>query len=180
MSREEEKQLVQKWVNAVHAGQEFTQAEYDEFNEYLYHSETFNSFYGKDWPEFRQVDEFPFSATTLNACIEWCLDQELDDEDIPSAFRERMQLLEYDDYFHFLTEVVAPDGRNAWILVNCHSMGQAGVCEEIAWVFPTPLAAEESLRKDGYIFTGNTPSGKVDAFTDEQIIEMVRKAEESK
>ena len=41
----------------------------------------------------------------------------------------------------------------------------------------TPLAAEMSLRADGYIFTGETPSGEVDSFTDEQIFEMARKAD---
>jgi hypothetical protein len=43
--------------------------------------------------------------------------------------------------------------------------------------FTTPLAAEMSLRADGYIFIGETPSGMVDTFIDEQIFDLVRKAD---
>jgi hypothetical protein len=177
MSREKEKQLVQLWVDAAHSELGVSPSDLDEWNKYLYQSETFFSFYNKDWPEFRKVDEFPFSGKLLGECIEWCLDQELDDEDIPSSFRQHMEELDDNDYFHFLTEVKAADGRSAFVLVSCHTMGQAGVCEEMEWVFTTPLAAEMSLREDGYIFAGGTPSGQADTFTDDEIIEMVRKAE---
>jgi hypothetical protein len=176
MSREQEKQLVQRWVDAAHSELGVSQSELDEWNKYLYHSETFFSFYNGDWPEFQGVDEFPYSGITLDECIEYCLDQELSDDDIPGSFRAHMESAYESYYFHFLTGVVAGDGRSALVLVSCHTMGQAGTVQEMAGVFTTSLAAEMSLRADGYIFAGDTPSGQADTFTDDEIIEMVRKA----
>jgi hypothetical protein len=178
MSREQETQLVQRWVDAVYSEQSFTQAEYAEFDKFISDSGYYLPFYNLEWPEFKAVDEFPFSSIYLDECIENCLNQDMDDDEIIESFRIILDDTDLYNIF-YLTEIVAGDGRSAWVLISSHSMGQLGVVDTMAGLFPSLLAAEESLREDGYIFTGNTPSGKIDTFTDEQIIEMVRKAEKS-
>ena len=76
-----------------------------------------------------------------------------------------------------MTHVSSTDGRSAWLLIYSESQGQGGVVQRMEDAFTTPLAAEMSLRADGYIFIGDTPSRQVDSFTDEQIFEMAREAD---
>jgi hypothetical protein len=165
--------LADKWVDAVHSGQEIDLTEIDQFNELLTEAFEYISFYESDWLGFRGLSEFPFNAVSLQDCIYNC--EGLEGEDIPYAFRAVID--DYHRIFYFLREVVATDGRSAWILVESQSQGQAGVVERMENVFTTSLAAEIYLRAAGYFFIGETPSGKIDSFTDEQIFELVRKAD---
>jgi hypothetical protein len=165
--------MVDKWVDSVHSGQVIDQTDIDDFQKLLTDAYDYIDFYSSDWSGFGFTDEFPFSAISLQGCIDNC--EGLEDEEVCDAFRWGMD--EYDYIFFFLREVIATDGRSAWILVHSMSMGQGGVVQNMQDVFTTPLAAEISLRADGYIFIGDTPSGKADSFTDEQIFELVRKAD---
>ena len=62
-------------------------------------------------------------------------------------------------------------------MVNSQSMDQAGGVEGKVGAFTPPLATEMSLRTDGYILIGDTPSGKIDRFTDDEIFDLVEKAD---
>ena len=177
MSREQEQQLVQRWVDAVHTEQALDEADYEEFNKRLNELESFFGFYDEElkWPEFRTTDEFGFCAISLDHFVSDCRKQELDDDEIAHSFRtwndaER----EGHSSCFYLREVCAGDGRSAWVLVKARIFGQGGPKEKMVGLFATPLAAEVHLRADGYVFTEEVPSGKTDAFTDEQIIEMVQ------
>jgi hypothetical protein len=165
--------MADNWVEAVHSGQVIDQAGIDQFHKLLTDVDGYIDFYNSEWSGFNQLDEFPFNAISLQKCIDNC--EDLEDEEILWAFRWVME--EYEYICFFLREIISTDGRSAWILVNSISMGQAGIEEKIAGVFTTPLATEMYLRANGYFFIADTPSGKIDSFTDEQIYEIVRKAD---
>jgi hypothetical protein len=168
---EKDKQLAQRWIDAAHAGQLYN-TDYDELCKLMEKEDGF--LFNLDWPGFGQLDTFPFSAISLENCIFFC--EGTDDEEAVYCFRNQLKSDGHADYF-FLREIIASDGRSAWMLVRCVPRGQLGTGEEIEGLFATPLAAEKSLRADGYIFTGATPSGKTDSFTDDEIVELVRKAD---
>ena len=108
--------------------------------------------------------------------LQGCIDNTCDLEGDDILFGFRVMLDEYANTFFFLTHVSSTDGRSAWLLIYSESHGQGGVVQRMENVYTTPLAAEMGLREDGYIFIGDTPSGKVDSFTDEEIFEMARQA----
>lgn len=162
----QEQQFVQRCVDAVHSGQALDEADYDEFKK-LGDSDFYNALS----PEFGEIDEFGFGAISLDHFVSECRGQELDDDYIVWRFRAWNE--EDSSSFYFVREVRAASGRSAWILAQCRSHGH-GVSPRMVGLFVSPLAAEDHLRADGYVFDGKVPSGKTDAFTDEQIIEMVR------
>ena len=164
--------MIDKWADAVHSGQDIEQADIDQFHKTLTDEYGYVDFYNAEWPGCGGVDEFPFSAICLQECIDNTCG--LEGDDILYGFRGILD--EYSYMFYFLTHVSSTDGRSAWLLIYSESQGQGGVVQRMEDAFTTPLAAEMSLRADGYIFIGETPSGKVDSFTDEEIFELVRKA----
>lgn len=186
MSQEKEKQLIQRLVDATHAGKAVEKADWDALIRVC--TQKFESdgsedgyidVYNSTWHGFGRKDEFPWSAIHSSRIDEHIWDFAIngyDDEDTISSLRNIMdQNDEYiDDYF--LREIVAGDGQSAWVLVRGTYLGQAGVKQNIEDLIPTRLAVEKKLRVNGYLFRGDTPSGKTDDFTDDQIIEMVRRA----
>ena len=134
--------------------------------------ESYFSFYNSDWPEFGKIDEFGFGAISLDCFVNGCREEGLDNDEIVCLFRAWND--DEHSSFYFLREVRAENGRSAWVLAQCRSHGQGGPAERMVGLFATPLAAEAHLRANGHVFDTKVPSGKTDAFTDEQIIEMVR------
>lgn len=183
-----QKQVIQQWVDEViRSAQLVRTGAYDEVKNMMENEECF--LHNTEWPMFGQIEEFPLSAVCLRDCIEVAkelfeegqelFDEGYDDDMIVYGFRRYIEH-EVEDVVgepFFLREIIASDGHTAWLLVRSENRGQWGMLEEIVNCFESPLAAEGKLRADGYIFIEPTPSGKVDSFTDEQIIEMVREAE---
>ena len=167
----QEQQFVQRCVDAVHSGQALDEADYDEFKKLVNELEPGGDFYNSVSPEFGETDEFGFGAISLDQFVSECRGGELDADDIVWRFRAWNE--QDSSSFYFLKKVRAASGRSGWALVQCRIQGQGGSAERMVGLFVSPLAAEDHLRADGYVFDGEVPSGKIDAFTDEQIIEMV-------
>jgi hypothetical protein len=77
--------MADNWVEAVHSGQVIDQAEIDQFHKLLTDADGYIDFYNSEWSGFNQLDEFPFTAISLQKCIDNC--EGLQDEEILWAFR---------------------------------------------------------------------------------------------
>ena len=166
-------EMVNKWVEAAYAGQTIDEAEFDQFRQLLDETYKYTSFYDSEWPGFKGTGEL--SIVSVDDCIEagWGLEG----DELVEEFRGRMAC--ESDTFYFLKGVTADDGRWACIVVHCVIMGQLGPVQTMEAVVTSGLEAEQYLRDCGYLLTEGTLSGKADTFTDEEIIELVRKARES-
>jgi len=171
---------VDAWVQMALSGKTLSQEECHDLEQVLIGDEECLVLYESENPVLGDIDEFPLSAVLLSECIEAGLDsynsgndQEKDTDGGIQSFRYQLEG-EMDRWSaYYLKELIASDSRSAWMLVRSNGPGPYFEGDEVVNVFPTPISAEIYLRSEGYIFKAETPSGKTDSFTDDQIIELL-------
>jgi hypothetical protein len=171
--------VIDSSIAAIHSGESLTRVQIAALEETIKRAIPSGDVWNSSWPGFRETCQIGM-AVELDEVIrevreDWgeTGDDESTSEAAVQTFRSVIeQSFERGPGF-YCKKICATDGREAWICF-CHNDAAETTMEGL---FLTPLAAEENLRAQGWVFPSEhevPPSGVQDNWSDEHVLHMLR------